>query len=137
MGQKITIEDLLTALTENLSNRDLMKANLKSNLAVAITDKRIADGLNQKELAEKINKSQATISKWENGDTNFTVDLLVEIAFDLDMDLTISLKPHQAISKNDRCTQQYRRSGAKTVAFSQNKGNWFTGEAYEDDLEEM
>lgn len=137
MSPKITIEDLLTTLTENLSDKDLMKAELKSNLAVAITDKRIADGLNQKELAEKINKSQATISKWENGDTNFTIDLLVEIAFDLDMDLTISLKPHQAVSKSTRYTKQYRRSGAKTVIFPQNKGNWLTAEEYEDDLEEL
>lgn len=93
MGHKKSGADLLDALIDafGLSNQDVAKAAIKSDLAMAIISARMDAGLNQSELAQKLGKTQSTISKWESGDTNFTVDLLVDIAADLDLDLTIKL----------------------------------------------
>lgn len=85
------ISDLLDALTANLSDREIAKAIIKSDLSATITCARVAANLSQAELARSIGKSQSTISKWEAGDTNFTIDMLVDIAADLNLDLTIKL----------------------------------------------
>lgn len=92
MSHTKTIADLLNALTESMSDRDVAKAVIKGELASAITSARIESNMSQAELAKSIGKTQSTISKWEAGDTNFTVDLLVDIAADLDLDLTVRLK---------------------------------------------
>lgn len=135
MGHIGTIEDLITALTENLSDRDLTKADIKSSIANAIINKRISQGLNQKDLAEKIGKSQATISKWENGDMNFTIDSLVEIAFDLEMQLTIKLKDNPIVMNKGIITTEYSKAKSKVISFPP-KHSWVTSN-YTDELEEM
>ncbi len=94
MDQTKTISDLMAALTKTLSERDVARALIKADISRTITNVRINAGLSQAELAKSIGKTQSTISKWEAGDTNFTVDSLVDIAADLDLDLTIKLKKH-------------------------------------------
>lgn len=92
MSHTKTMSDLMTALTETLSDRDIAKAMIKADISSTITSTRMNANLSQAELAKSIGKTQSTISKWEAGDTNFTVDSLVDIAADLNLDLTIKLK---------------------------------------------
>lgn len=92
MGKTRSIEDLLTALTKDLSAQDILSADITSDIANAITKRRISLGMNQSQLAEVLGKTQSTISKWENGDANFTIDTLSDIAVALGMDLVVKLK---------------------------------------------
>ena len=91
MSRKKTISDLLDALTESMSDRDIAKSVIKSEISSAIISARLSESLSQAELAQKIGKTQSAISKWEAGDTNFSIDLLVDIAADLNLDLTVKL----------------------------------------------
>jgi len=129
------MEDLIAALSENLSDTDLIKADIKSNIANSIINKRISMHLNQNGLAQKIKKSQATVSKWENGDTNFTIDSLVDIAADLDMEIYIKLRNHIEEKRSSVYSAEYQKGNSKIVAFPL-KNNWIKS-GFSEDLEEM
>lgn len=86
------INDLLSILSKDMSAEDMLFAHYVSDISVAITSKRVEMGLTQKELAERLGKTQAVVSKWENGEVNFTLKTLIEIAQKLGLELNISLK---------------------------------------------
>ena len=54
--------------------------DIKSILAKNLTDLRLQNHLTQLELAEKLNYSDKTISKWERGESSPDISVLVEIA---------------------------------------------------------
>ena len=58
-----------------------------SFIAVSIQKQRCAQGLTQKELAERLGVSQAMVSQWENGEENFTAATLVKISSALGLSL--------------------------------------------------
>lgn len=55
-------------------------ADIKSNVAKNIAELRIMNNMTQMELAEKLNYSDKTISKWERGDSSPDISVLVELA---------------------------------------------------------
>lgn len=79
------MNDLLKLLTENISDSDLLAAYKLSEISMAITRERISRNMNQQEFAEFMGVSQGMVSKWENGDYNFTIEKLAEIASKLDI----------------------------------------------------
>ncbi|MBR5792386.1 MAG: helix-turn-helix transcriptional regulator [Ruminiclostridium sp.] len=89
------ILELLSTLSDGFSAEDLRFADIASDLASQITTRRIELGLTQTALAEKLGRSQATISKWENADCNFQIKTLIEISQQLELPLTISFKNPQ------------------------------------------
>lgn len=113
MSKTCTMEELLSALTEDLSPQEILSADITSSIANAITKRRMALGLNQKQLAEKFGRSQSAISKWENGDLNYSVELLAEIAVGLDLELRVKLSPHEPIVKSGG----YRTAKSKAASF--------------------
>lgn len=100
MKKSATIKELLDAMTTEMSAEEILSAILCSELSAAIVKKRLKLELSQKELADQIGKTQSTISKWENGDMNFSVDLLAEIAVKLDMDLTVKLDDKEEVRRS-------------------------------------
>lgn len=54
--------------------------DIKSILAKNLTELRLQNNLTQLELAEKLNYSDKTISKWERGESSPDISVLVEIA---------------------------------------------------------
>lgn len=91
-NEKTNLEELLSSLSEGLSTEDLLFSSIASDLAVAISSKRIDMRLTQKEFAEMLGKSQAMVSKWENGECNFQLKTLIEIAQKLNLTVDVSLK---------------------------------------------
>ena len=79
--------DLLSALSKDLTAEDILLIGLKAEIASAITSKRIGMEMNQKEFAEYMGVTQGLVSRWENGDTNFTLESLVAIAQKLEIKL--------------------------------------------------
>lgn len=87
MDNHKTLDDLLSALTEGLPDEELLMAAIQSDIAAAISTARTAKGLSQQQLADSLGVSQALVSRWENGDANFTLETLVRIALKLDIEM--------------------------------------------------
>ena len=85
MSNISNFEKLLTSLTENISDEELLLSTLQSDIAATITSTRNAKGLSQKDLADALDVSQSLVSRWESGDANFTLQTLVKIAMTLDI----------------------------------------------------
>lgn len=65
---------------------------LMVDLAAQVAKKLKKEGLKQKDLAERLDKSEGWISRFLNDPTNYSVKKLVEIAVVLGMELNISFK---------------------------------------------
>ena len=72
---------------------DERKATIASNLIKL----RLAAGMTQAELGEKLNYSDKSLSKWERGDVTTDVFVLMQIADIFGVDVDYLLKPHNEI----------------------------------------
>jgi ribosome-binding protein aMBF1 (putative translation factor) len=62
------------------------------DLVVKMMEKRIKEGLTQKQLAKKLGTKQSAISRFESGNSNPTVSFLSNLAHALGAELQISVK---------------------------------------------
>ena len=85
--KKMVNADTNTWLTDALPDDERKAAEFIASIAVSIQQQRCAQGLTQKELAEKLGVSQAMVSQWENGEENFTAATLVKISSALGLSL--------------------------------------------------
>ena len=93
----VPISELLEVLSDGMSEAEILLAKVLGEISAQISSERIRRGLSQKEFAALMGTTQATISKLESGDQNFTVKKLAELACKLDLDLQIRLTaPKQA-----------------------------------------
>lgn len=99
----------------------------KSIVAKNITELRLLHNMTQMELAEKLNYSDKTISKWERGESSPDIGVLVEIAklFDITLDYLVRAEnveeaviEHKAkeVSFNRRAVSYIAEGGAWIVA---------------------
>ena len=134
-GNSRTIADLLSVLTEGFSLPELRAADIKSSLSCAIAAHRTHLGLSQKEMAKRLGKTQSTVAKWENGDQNFTVETLAEIATLLKMELTVKL---QELPTKDNIVETKYRGKVVYLDFGQGKSRSYGDADYnEEDRKEM
>jgi DNA-binding transcriptional regulator YiaG len=75
-------------LSDALTEDERKAAEFIAQIAVSIQKQRCAQGLTQKELADRLGVSQAMISQWENGEENFTAATLVRISTALGLPLS-------------------------------------------------
>ncbi|GHV35895.1 hypothetical protein AGMMS49546_00160 [Spirochaetia bacterium] len=78
--EKIAESKENTWLLDSLPYNERIAAEFIANIAVSIQKARRERGYTQKELAEKLGISQVMISRWENGEENFTVATLAKIS---------------------------------------------------------
>jgi len=69
--------------------KEYAKENERLQVAVALMRLREAEGLTQRQLAEKVGKPQSTIARIENGNMNVSYGILNEIADGLGKKLEI------------------------------------------------
>ena len=84
------LEELADAL--ELTPVQIVSSSINGSLSAAIAKRRCELGMTQSDLAKRMGKSQPTVSKWENGEVDFTVELLTAIADALDMMPEVRLK---------------------------------------------
>lgn len=78
---------------EDVMTEDETKlALLKTKISVALLKERIRMDLGQHEFAKMLGVSQGLISRWEQGEYNFTLKKLVNIFSKLDIDIDIEFK---------------------------------------------
>jgi predicted transcriptional regulator len=69
--------------------KEFKKESERLQVAVALMKLREAEGLTQRQLAEKVGKPQSTIARIENGNMNVSYGILNEIATRLGKQLEI------------------------------------------------
>ncbi|MFI3251977.1 MAG: helix-turn-helix transcriptional regulator [bacterium] len=66
-------------LFENVSQEEIDYERKSAKIVTFLYEKRSELKMNQKEFAKHMGVTQALISRWENGDVNFSLDKLTEI----------------------------------------------------------
>lgn len=79
----LSMNDLLSAISQDLSAAEILSADVLSGLSVQITQNRIQRGMTQTQFAEFLGVSQTMVSKWESQDYNFSIETLCKIAVEL------------------------------------------------------
>lgn len=98
--------------------------DVKSIVAKNITELRLLNNLTQMELAEKLNYSDKTISKWERGESSPDISVLVEIAdlFGVSLDyLARSENIDEAIKETKQKETKYNR---KVITYISESAVW-------------
>jgi len=74
---------------------------LFASIASQVTERRLALGLSQAELARLCATSQSAIARLENGGRPPRIDTLLRLAEALDCDLAVELRPREAGTDTD------------------------------------
>jgi len=69
-----------TWLYDHLTQEERNTAKYIAQIAAIIQRQRKAKGYTQQELASKLGVSQVMVSRWENGEENFTIATLAKIS---------------------------------------------------------
>ena len=75
-----------TWLSDYLSQEESVAAKYIGQIASTIQRQRKANGYTQRELASKLGVSQVIVSRWENGEENFTIATLAKISAVLEIE---------------------------------------------------
>ena len=67
-------------LSDYLSQEEIVVAKYIGQIASIIQRQRKANGYTQHELASRLGVSQVMVSRWENGEENFTIATLAKIS---------------------------------------------------------
>lgn len=71
--------ELLLELADDDTRLELSLLRVMTDIAAALINYRVENALSQKELAKRLECSQAMVSKIESGDYNFTIKKLFDI----------------------------------------------------------
>lgn len=93
MDKSDSVKKMVSFFTDHLSTEETMLFVLQSMIAAEVTSRRVEMDMTQKDFAQLLNVSQSTLSKWESGETNFTLSTLVTIASKLDLEIQSSFVP--------------------------------------------
>ena len=87
-----TVDDLFALFADTLSPADVLAAKLMGQVSSVITKERLNLNLTQKDFASYINATQSLVSRWEQGDYNFSINKIAEIASKLNLDVNITME---------------------------------------------
>lgn len=99
--------------------------DIKSIVAKNITELRLLNNMTQMELAEKLNYSDKTISKWERAESSPDISVLVEIAdlFGVSLDYLVRAENiDEAVNENRKKETRYNH---RVIAYISESIVWF------------
>ena len=99
--------------------------DIKNIVAKNITELRLLNNMTQMELAEKLNYSDKTISKWERAESSPDISVLVEIAnlFGVSLDYLVRAENiEETVKENKHKETKYNR---KVISYISESVAWF------------
>ena len=87
INEKLRNAQVSAWLSDSLTQDERIAAKYIAQIAKTIQQQRKAKGLTQQELANLLGVSQAMVSRWENGEENFTIITLARISAALGIEL--------------------------------------------------
>ncbi len=99
--------------------------DIKSIVAKNITELRLLNNMTQMELAEKLNYSDKTISKWERGESSPDISVLVEIAnlFGVTLDFLVKSETiEETVVEHKTKETKYNR---RAISYISESCGWF------------
>ncbi|MEE0967782.1 MAG: helix-turn-helix transcriptional regulator [Clostridia bacterium] len=93
--------------------------DIKNNVAKNITELRILNNMTQMELAERLNYSDKTISKWERAESSPDISVLVEMAdlFGVTLDYLVKTENiEEAVIEHKTKEKKYNRHAISYIA---------------------
>lgn len=99
--------------------------DIKNIVAKNITELRLLNNMTQMELAEKLNYSDKTISKWERAESSPDIAVLVEIAELFGVSLDYLVRPEnieEAVKENKHRKTKYNR---RVISYISEGVAWF------------
>lgn len=98
--------------------------DIKSNVAKNITELRILNNMTQVELAEKLNYSDKTISKWERAESSPDISVLVELADLFGVTLDYLVKGENIEKDAQKHKTQNANFNRRAVSYIAEGGGW-------------
>jgi len=92
--EKVDQAKYSTWLSDSMTLEEKITAKYIAQIAVTIQRQRKEKSLTQQELANKLGVSQVIVSRWENGEEDFTVATLAKISTALEIELYNPLERH-------------------------------------------
>ena len=89
---------VLGKMLANMDELCLAKTRNRMMVAAKIADAMRASGMNQKQFAQKMGKTESEVSEWLSGERNFTLDTLTEIEHTLNVSLVDTESPRYVYS---------------------------------------
>lgn len=94
---------VLGRMLANIDELSLAKTRNRMLIAAKIADAMHSNKMNQKQLAQKMGKTESEISEWLSGDRNFTMDTLTEIGHVLGISLFDTESTRNSVSFSIGC----------------------------------
>jgi transcriptional regulator with XRE-family HTH domain len=85
----------LQELFDEITPLEMEQTKVKMQLAIRIEDLMRSKKWNKSQFAEKVGKHSSEITKWLSGTQNFTTDVLTEIAFAFEIDISVLMGKKQ------------------------------------------
>ncbi len=98
--------------------------DIKNNVAKNITELRVLNNMTQMELAEKLNYSDKTVSKWERAESSPDISVLVDIAdlFGVTLDYLVKAEDiEEAVAAHKTKETKYNR---RAISYIAEGGGW-------------
>lgn len=108
--------NLFNELFSELSEADILAADLRHQVSRFIRNKRIELGMTQKQFAEYMDVTQGMVSKWESFSYNFSLEHIAAIFSKLKID--ISFKANNASEEYENNITRYEFNPACTYTYS-------------------
>lgn len=105
--------------------------DIRHIVAKNIAELRLLNNMTQMELAEKLNYSDKTISKWERADSSPDISVLVEIAdlFGVTLDYLVTAEHTEKATASEReqrkRTKENSRYNRRVIAYISESVGWF------------
>lgn len=95
-------KEIFDNLTAEMTDDEVVVADVLSDIAVEIVKYRIEHGLDQKDMANLLHVSQPMISKYESGTYNFTIKSLFVIANKLGLNVDFNINGNNQLKCDNR-----------------------------------
>ncbi|MCR5561711.1 MAG: helix-turn-helix transcriptional regulator [Bacteroidales bacterium] len=102
-----------------IDKKSLARTRVRMEIAIAIDEELRAQGISQKQLAERLGKSESEISAILSGGRNFTIDSLTDICEELHMHLLDVEPGHSYFAKEISLNYSVSKGKAVRVFYMQ------------------